>query len=286
MILDIDPKVDYAFKRVYGREENIDVLKSILEAVLAGTEFGMITELEIVNPFNERDTFDDKLSIVDVRARQKSGEVFNVEMQLLPNKALPQRLLYYGSVSYAGQLAKGNAYGELKPTIVICFADFVEFPGDSNCHSRFQVMDQQGRVFCSDLEIHLLELPKFRADENAVVTPLDQWLFFLREAKNLDSDHRPSCLTLPTIHKAIEELQMISLNEANHELYLERSKLSRDEQSRRADTLFEGALIGRIQSLESFLGREPTPIEELDRKRMVELKKLEADLKAELANRR
>jgi predicted transposase/invertase (TIGR01784 family) len=285
MILDIDPKVDYAFKRVYGREENIDVLKSILEAVLEGTEFGTITELEVVNPFNERDTFDDKLSIEDVRARQKSGEVFNVEMQLLPNKALPQRLLYYWSVSHAGQLVKGNAYSELKPTIVICFTDFVEFPEDSNCHSRFRVMNQQSRVFCHDLEIHLLEIPKFQADEKAVATPLDQWLFFLREAQNLDSDHRPSCLTLPTIHKAIEELQMINLNEADHELYQDRLKASRDERFRRNDTLAEGAMIGRIQSLESFLGREETPFEQLDKKRWIELKQLEADLKAELANR-
>jgi predicted transposase/invertase (TIGR01784 family) len=108
MILDIDPKVDYAFKRVYGREENRDVLESILEAVLADTEFGTVTDLEILNPFNERDTIDDKLSVVDVRARQKSGEVFNVEMQLHPFNALPQRLLYYWSGSYAAQLDNGN----------------------------------------------------------------------------------------------------------------------------------------------------------------------------------
>ena len=105
---------------------------------------------------------------------------------------------------------------------MICFADYVVFPGDSECHSRFRVIENRVRVLCPDLEIHVLELPKFRADANAVVTPLDQWLFFLCEAKNLDSDHRPSCLTLPTIHKAIEELQMISLNEADHELYEER----------------------------------------------------------------
>jgi len=128
MILDIDPKVDYAFKRVYGREENRDVLASILEAVLAGTEFGTITELEILNPFNERDTADDKLSIVDVRARQKSGELFNIEMQLLPFKEMRQRLLYYWSVSFAEQLGKGHSYTALKPTIMICFADYDVFP--------------------------------------------------------------------------------------------------------------------------------------------------------------
>ena len=78
---------------------------------------------------------------------------------------------------------------------------------------------------------------------------------------------------------------MISLNEADRELYQERLKASRDLQSYRADTLYEGALIGRIQLLQSLLGREPTPMEQLDLKRMIELKQLEADLKAELANR-
>ena len=146
-------------------------------------------------------------------------------------------------------------------------------------------MDHQGRVFCPELEIHVLELPKFRADENAVVTPLDQWLFFLREAQNLDPEHRPSCLTLPTIHKAIEELQMINRNEADHELYQEHRKHWLDEQARRLDARAEGIILGRIQLLESLLGREPTPIEQLDLKRIVELRQIEADLRVELAKR-
>ncbi len=285
MILDIDPKVDYAFKRVYGREENRDVLASILEAVLAGTEFATITDLEILNPFNERDTADDKLSIVDVRARQKSGEVFNVEMQLLPFKELRQRLLYYWSVSYSEQLDKGKDYSELKPAIVICFADYDVFPGHPGFHSRFQLLDREGRALCSDLEIHILELPKFPADPNSVVTPLDQWLFFLRGADHIDPEHVPPCLTLPTIRKAIEELNMISLNEADHQRYLSRRKQYLDEQSFRAESYSTGFAVGRIQLLESLLGLESTPSEKLDALQVKELLRIEAELKAKLANR-
>ena len=297
MILDIDPKVDYAFKRVYGREENCDVLESILEAVLAGTEFGTITDLEILNPFNERDTADDKLSIVDVRARQKSGELFNVDMQLLAFKAMPQRLLYYWAVSYAEQLGKGNDYSALKPTIVICFADYDVFPGRSGYHSRFQLVDPDGRELCSALEIHILELPKFPADPNSVVTPLDQWLFFLRGADRIDPEHVPTCLTLPAIHKAIEELNMISQSEADHQQYLSRRKHWLDEQSFRAESRregkaeghtegrTEGVILGRVQVYESWLGREPTPIAQLEQCSVDELLQMEAELKAKLANR-
>jgi hypothetical protein len=34
MIPGIDPKVDYAFKKVFGSEANIALLRSLLEAVL------------------------------------------------------------------------------------------------------------------------------------------------------------------------------------------------------------------------------------------------------------
>lgn len=285
MILDIDPKVDYAFKRVYGREENRDVLASILEAVLAGTEFATITDLEILNPFNERFTADDKLSIVDVRARQESGELFNIEMQLLPFNEMRQRLLYYWSVSFAEQLGKGNSYAALKPTIMICFADYDVFPGRSGWHSRFRVTDAEGRLFSSELEIHILELPKFLADANTVATPLEQWLFFLCEATTIDPEHCPPCLTLPTIHKAIEELNMISQSEADRELYLSRRKYALDEQSFRAEGYSAGFAVGRIQLLESLLGLEPTPSEQLNARSINELHRIEAELKAKLANR-
>ncbi len=293
MILDIDPKVDYAFKRVYGRQENLDVLESILSAVLTGTEFETFSELQLVNPYNERDASNDKLSIVDVRARRKSGEIFNIDMQLLPFKLMPQRLLYYWSVSYSEQLEKGHTFAHLVPTIVICFADFDVFPGRPNWHSRFRVADAAGFPLCRDLEIHVLELPKFAANPQNVATPLEQWLFFLRTAATIDPQHVPPCLTLPTIHKAIEELRMISLNETDREAYRDRRMYLLDEQTRQweareeglAKGRDEGFLMGRIQLYESLLGHSETPREQLEKRTLDELQKLEADLKRQMANR-
>ena len=218
-------------------------------------------------------------------------------MQLLPFKAMQQRLLFNWSVSYAEQLDKGNSYADLKPSIMICFADYDVFPGRSGWHSRFRAIDSEGRLFCHDLEFHVLELPKFNANPNIVATPLEQWLFFLREAVSIDPEHCPSCLTLPTIHKAIEELNMISLNEADHELYRARRKQALDERSLRYDAISEGKEIGieigieigliasRIHSLEALLGREPTPVAQLRLRTTDELLRIETELKAKLANR-
>ena len=46
----IDPKVDYAFKKVFGSESNVDLLKLFLEAVLGFP----LSAVEIVDPFDEQ----------------------------------------------------------------------------------------------------------------------------------------------------------------------------------------------------------------------------------------
>lgn len=83
MKIPIDPKVDYAFRHVFGREESKPALISLLYAVLQPAAGQNIASVELLNPFNEREAVDDKLSILDVNARDQSGRQFNVEMQLL-----------------------------------------------------------------------------------------------------------------------------------------------------------------------------------------------------------
>jgi predicted transposase/invertase (TIGR01784 family) len=73
------------FKRLFGLERNLPVLKHVLNAVLEGWHPVPVTHLDLLNPFNEKETTDDKLSIVDLKARDQEGRHFNVEMQMLSN---------------------------------------------------------------------------------------------------------------------------------------------------------------------------------------------------------
>jgi predicted transposase/invertase (TIGR01784 family) len=59
MILGIDPKVDFAFKRVFGDPRNADILIHFLNAILRLPE--PIVSIEIMNPFSDKDFSDDKL---------------------------------------------------------------------------------------------------------------------------------------------------------------------------------------------------------------------------------
>src|ERR1022692_3065183 len=104
MIPGIDPTVDYAFKKLFGSEANTPVLMSLLDAVLSPPPDRRIVALEIINPFNDKETPDDKLSIVDIKARDQLGRLYNVEMQMQSSATFPDRALYYWAVLYGQQL--------------------------------------------------------------------------------------------------------------------------------------------------------------------------------------
>ena len=115
----IDPKVDYAFKKVFGSESNIDLLTLLLEAVLGFT----VSAVQIINPFNEKETPDDKLSILDIKAKDALGRLFDVEMQMFPHEAIIPRLIYYWAKLYTGQLDAGEDFANLRPAASVIFPD-------------------------------------------------------------------------------------------------------------------------------------------------------------------
>ena len=64
----IDPKIDCVFKALLGSEENRNLLQHFLNAVLGSELATPISAVEILNPYNEREFLEDRLSIVDVKA--------------------------------------------------------------------------------------------------------------------------------------------------------------------------------------------------------------------------
>jgi predicted transposase/invertase (TIGR01784 family) len=62
----ISPKVDFAFKKLFGSEENKDLLMALLNAIIAPEN--PIVNLELKNPYNLADYQAGKMSILDIKA--------------------------------------------------------------------------------------------------------------------------------------------------------------------------------------------------------------------------
>jgi predicted transposase/invertase (TIGR01784 family) len=107
MVPGIDPKVDYAFKHLFGREATRALLIDVLDSVLDSPPGHHIREIEVLNPFNPKQALDDKLSVLDIKARDQAGRQFNVEMQMLALRYYEARILYYWARLHQQQLHEG-----------------------------------------------------------------------------------------------------------------------------------------------------------------------------------
>lgn len=90
MPLGIDPKVDFAFKLVFGSPDHTRVTIHFLNAVLNRPQ--PITWVEILNPIQGKERSEDKLVVLDVRAADADGRRFNIEMQASLPTDLAKRL--------------------------------------------------------------------------------------------------------------------------------------------------------------------------------------------------
>ena len=72
----IDPKIDCVFKALLGSEENRGLLIHFLNAILGPDLPRPVIEVQILNPYNEREFLTDKLSIVDVKARDDQSRLY------------------------------------------------------------------------------------------------------------------------------------------------------------------------------------------------------------------
>jgi len=87
----IDPKIDCVFKALLGSESNSNLLIHFLNAMLGGELAAPITRVEILNPYNDKEFFDDKLSIVDVKAEDEAEQLYQVEIQILVRRGYRNR---------------------------------------------------------------------------------------------------------------------------------------------------------------------------------------------------
>jgi predicted transposase/invertase (TIGR01784 family) len=297
MTIQIDPKVDYAFKHVFGREESKPALISLLDAVLQPAAGQHIASLDLLNPFNDKDTPDGKTTILDIKARDETGRQFNVEMQMLAFGAFRQRALYYWAKLHQGQLKKGKDFRILRPTIAVCFVDTPLFPDIADYHLTFELRERRHQtLFTDQMAVHILELTKFHKGVEDLATPLDRWLYFLRHAVALDLASLPASLDVPEVRWALGDLRMISQSERERERYESHLKLQRDIYTALAEREEAGLEKGRTQEraerfrddiryLQELLGRGVTSSDELRAMPLPELENLVAGLRAELKAR-
>lgn len=182
----VNPRNDVAFKKIFGHEEHTEILISFLDAVLDLTGDKEIQEIELLNPYQAPRLETLKYTLLDVRATDKRGVTFIVEMQISHVEGLRKRFTYYTSKAYVSQIERGQDYPKLNQVIFIGILDFKEFDTEHYL-TRIQLLNTQTyQQELKDLEFNFIELPKFTKKEEELKTVLEKWIFFLKHADELE----------------------------------------------------------------------------------------------------
>ena len=78
-----DPKNDYVFKRIFGYQENESITKDFISATLNQNITDVILESSHAFP---KDMLDDKVGILDVKAKINGNINCDIEMQVVDKK--------------------------------------------------------------------------------------------------------------------------------------------------------------------------------------------------------
>ena len=234
----ISPRVDVAFKKIFGVEENKDLLISLINSIVSKED--QVSDVTLLNPHNPKNFKNDKLSILDIKAKGVDGKRFNIEIQISDEADYDKRALYYWAKLYTEQLKASQNYSDLSKAIGIHILYFISIPDVKNYHNVFHITEKEsGLTYFKDLELHTIELNKFSSDAKEelsdivakVKNSLDRWSAFLTRNDLLKPDELPKELNDASIKKALTVLEVMNFNDEERGFYEDHLKWLMIEES-------------------------------------------------------
>ena len=188
----LDPKNDYVFKRIFGHTGNEEITKGLLQSIIPDK----IDKIELdSNTITEKDLLDDKVGILDIKAKLNDGNVnCDIEMQVVDQKDIEKRILFYWSKMYIQTLKVGEDYENLKRCIVILITDYdldklKEIP---EYVTKWKIREEKypKLVLTNDLELYIISLEKAKNSTKNKEEELYNWLKFINNPKEVTRNGR------------------------------------------------------------------------------------------------
>ena len=216
------PTVDFCFKELM---QNENVRKGFIAALL-GREPDDIKKTTLLPTGLLPEYEDDKLGVLDAAVLLEDGTQIDLEMQVIYFAYWTNRVLFYLSRMYSGQLKKGDSYNKLKKCIHVSILNFIHFTEDKKCYHKISFCDTKTGIPYTDLmELHILELkklPEKALNEEGVI----RWMRFF--SGKTREEFKKMAETDKYIQEAFGELEKLSADERKRLEYEAREKAMRD----------------------------------------------------------
>ena len=226
----LNPKTDFAFKKIFGSMQSKDVLISFLNALLYEGQ-PIIEDLEIIDPYQAPQLKGMKDTFLDVKATVKGGKTVIIEMQVLNVVGFEKRVLYNASKAFSIQLDSGEDYNKLHPVIALTITDFEMFPESSQVISRYVMKEINDlTTYSNDIELAFVELPKFTKSLDELTSVTDRWIYFLRQADSLEMIPE-SWQGTPALEKAFQIAELSNLSREELDIFERKQRFLQDNRN-------------------------------------------------------
>jgi predicted transposase/invertase (TIGR01784 family) len=224
----LPPSSDIVFKMLFGDARNSDILIAFLKAILPLPE-DEFQEVTLMNPFLANEYPDEKVSILDVKAKTASGRRIDIEIQVRNHSALKERIVLYAARMLTEQSSEGASYRNLRPVVCIVITDF-QLIDNKDYHNRYRLHDPRTQSeFSGLMEINVLELPKLPETIPGKDEKLWTWLEFLKSRSNEEMNMLAE--RNPDIKKAVVKLAELSADEKARMIHEARVKAAMDAEA-------------------------------------------------------
>ena len=223
----LDPKIDYVFKRIFGYIGNEEITKELISSIIQKE----ISDIKLDNnTILEKDLLDDKVGILDIRAKIEDKINCDIEMQIVDRKNIEKRILYYWSKLYSLNLKSGKDYEELEKVIVILITDYEidSLREIKKYETKWNIREEEYQkvILTEVMEFYIIELPKYeKYKEKTKNNKLNKWIRFIREPGGIEMGEDKA------IEKAKQVLEEISKDKRERYLAELREKYILDQKA-------------------------------------------------------
>ena len=165
---------DLFLRYLFSYSGNENIALNFVNSVFKDLDFETFIKIEILNPFNIAENYDEKESIVDIKATTETGIVVLIEIQARGNEDFIKRALYYWAYNYSSSLNRGSEYEELKAVVSINITNFILSEEDKIHTCYFLKELNNNKILTDHCQIHFIELPKFNLENVSQIEDFDK----------------------------------------------------------------------------------------------------------------
>ncbi len=242
----INPFTDFGFKKIFGEEASKPLLIDFLKNLLPETH---IVDLTFKDKEKLGKSKEDRKAIYDIYCENDKGEKIIVELQKAKQNYFKDRTVFYSTFPIQEQSETGDWNYELKAVFCVGILDFT-FEDKKNTKERevihtVQLKDQNNQLFYDKLKFVYLEMPHFITTEQALVTRLDKWLYFIKHLEDFQSI--PEIFKDEIFSQAFEKAEIAKYSDQERSDYEDSLKSYRDLKGVIDTAYDEGKIEGKIE---------------------------------------